>query len=412
MLWKKTGWFWKIGFMAISVILLVAVSGCRDTSSGDEQTAQKENEVQVSVQSNQDDADRIIEIFMDFYEVYGGENDTTDLERIRCIVNKLGASGYPAVDSKNQIDMAEAEDVVRFCETVDAKEENKITIIEVITTDTFAKYDLKTKDGSVDVTRSYYKYESGAMQLGSKGNYQAEYWNYTEDGYLMFTGTYFSEELYVLTMSGAEEHTAFRVLPLDETYRELNRKYLMPIGYERNNMFLVDWSEADFGNLNFYDLYDIFYSKINGRNSPYVMDDNLGIGAVYQIPKDEFERVIMTYFNIDSEKLQSKTIYDSENSSYEYKPRGFYEGEYPEHPYPEVVVFSENNDGTITLTVHVVFPYDGISKVYAHEVVVRPLKTGGVQYVSNRIIPSEDNYEETWHKSRLTEEEWKEIYGG
>lgn len=330
MLWKKTGWFWKIGFMAISVMLLVTVSGCRDTSSGDEQTAQKENEVQVSVQSNQDDADRIIEIFMDFYEVYGGENDTTDLERIRCIVNKLGASGYPAVDSKNQIDMAEAEDVVRFCETVDAKEEN----------------------------------------------------------------------------------TAFRVLPLDETYRELNRKYLMPIGYERNNMFLVDWSEADFGNLNFYDLYDIFYSKINGRNSPYVMDDNLGIGAVYQIPKDEFERVIMTYFNIDSEKLQSKTIYDSENSTYEYKPRGFYEGEYPEHPYPEVVAFTENNDGTIMLTVHVVFPYDGISKVYAHEVVVRPQKTGGVQYVSNRIIPSEDNYEETWHKSRLTEEEWKEIYGG
>lgn len=71
MLWKKTGWFWKIGFMAISVMLLVTVSGCRDTSSGDEQTAQKENEVQVSVQSNQDDADRIIEIFMDFYEVYG-----------------------------------------------------------------------------------------------------------------------------------------------------------------------------------------------------------------------------------------------------------------------------------------------------------------------------------------------------
>lgn len=70
------------------------------------------------------------------------------------------------------------------------------------------------------------------------------------------------------------------------------------------------------------------------------------------------------------------------------------------------------SDGTITLTANVVFPYSGNSKVYAHEVVVRPLEDGGVQYVSNRIIPSEDNSEETWHTPRLTLEEWEELYGG
>ena len=93
------------------------------------------------------------------------------------------------------------------------------------------------------------------------GSYQAEYWNYTEDGYLMFSGVWFSEELYVLTLSGAEEHTALRVQPLDETYRELSRKYLLPIGFEQNNMFIVDWSEDDFGDLNFYDMYDLLYQK-------------------------------------------------------------------------------------------------------------------------------------------------------
>ena len=74
--------------------------------------------------------------------------------------------------------------------------------------------------------------------------------------------------------------------------------------------------------------------------------------------------------------------------------------------------FTENSDGTLTLTANVVFPYAGNSKVFAHEVVVRPLENGGVQYVSNRIIPSEDNYRETWHTPRLTAEEWEEIYGG
>ena len=256
------------------------------------------------------------------------------------------------------------------------------------------------------------KYENGNMKREVIGNYQAEYWNYTEEGYLMFSGVWFSEELYVLTLSGAEEHTALRVQPLDETYRELSRKYLNPISFERNNMFIVDWSEEDFGDLNFYDMYDILYPKVNGQYAPYVADDNLSVSAVYQIPKEEFESVIMKYFNIDSETLQSKTIYDSENLTYEYKPRGFEEVEYPEYPYSEVVGFTENNDGTITLTANVVFPYAGDSKVYAHEVVVRPLENGRVQYVSNRIIPSEDNYRETWHTPRLTLEEWEELYGG
>ena len=88
------------------------------------------------------------------------------------------------------------------------------------------------------------------------------------------------------------------------------------------------------------------------------------------------------------------------------------EVEYPEYPYSEVVGFTENNDGTITLIANVVFLYTGDSKVYAHEVVVRPLEDGGVQYVSNRIIPSEYNYRETWHTPRLTLEEWEELYGG
>lgn len=129
-------------------------------------------------------------------------------------------------------------------------------------------------------------------------------------------------------------------------------------------------------------------------------------------PKDDFERVILPYFDIDSETLQSKTTYNAEDKTYEYKPRGFEEVEYPEYPYSEVIGFTENGDGTLTLTANVVFPYVGDSKVYAHEVVVRPLENGEVQYVSNRIIPSEDNCEETWHTPRLTAKEWDEIYGG
>lgn len=412
MVLRKTTWFWKGGLAAISFTIILSISGRSDAPSEENTVSETVIGVHAIPEESQEDAEEIINICIDLYEKAAEENKLADLETTRGIVNRLGENGYPAVDSRNQVNMTEAEQVLEFCEKVDAQEEAEITILEVSYLGGFVKYDLHTKDGNVDVVRSYYKYENGNMKREVTGNYQAEYWNYTEEGYLMFSGVWFSEELYVLTLSGAEEHTALRVQPLDETYRELSRKYLCPISFEQNNMFIEDWSEEDFGELDFYDMYDILYQKENGEYVPYVADDNLGVSAVYRIPKEEFESVIMKYFNIDSETLQSKTVYYSEDSTYEYKPRGFKEVEYPEYPYSEVVGFTENSDGTITLTANVVFPYAGDSKVYAHEVVIRLLEDGGIQYVSNRIIPSEDNYRETWHTPRLTLEEWEELYGG
>lgn len=197
--------------------------------------------------------------------------------------------------------------------------------------------------------------------------------------------------------------------PLDEACRELNRKYVMPVGYAGNKLFITNWNQSDYSQLDFYDLYEIMYLLKYEKYVPYNYSQE---GVEYYIPKQDFEEVIQTFLTVESEVLESNAIYNAETKTYLYRPRGFYEVEYPEYPYSEVVGFTENSDGTITLTVNVVFPYNGDSQVYSHEVVVRPLDNGGVQYVSNRIIPSEDNQEETWYTPRLTEEEWKEIYGG
>lgn len=397
MLSKKTGWFWKSSLIVIGFLQMVSASGC-----GTKQADKTISKVQERTEDRQEKKEKVTEICINLYKEAAEEKRTGDLEMIRSIVSLFGENGYPAVDSKNQINMTESAQVVEFCEKVDKQKEAEITILVVDYTGGFVKYDLHAKDGKVEVSRSCYRYENGNMEKVAAGSYLTKDWNYTEEGYLMFSGAWFSQELYVLTSSEAKEHTALRVQPLDEMYRELSRKYLLSVGFQQNNMFLVDWNEDDFGDLDFYDVYDIFYPKVKGKAVPYTADKNLSVSAVYQIPKEEFESVIMKYFNIDSETLQSKTVYDSKTSTYEYKPRGFEEVEYPEYPYSEVVGFTENSDGTISLTANVVFPYEGDSRVYAHEVVVRPLENGAVQYVSNRMIPSEENRRETWHTPRLT----------
>ncbi|WP_317297417.1 DUF6070 family protein [Clostridium fessum] len=107
----------------------------------------------------QENAEEIINICIDLYKKAAEENKIADLETIRSIVNCLGENGYPAVDSRNQVNMTEAEQVLEFCEKVDAQEEAEITILEVSYFGGFVKYDLHSKDGRVDVVRSYYKYE-------------------------------------------------------------------------------------------------------------------------------------------------------------------------------------------------------------------------------------------------------------
>ena len=120
---KRTVQYWRIGFIAISIMMLLSVSGCSDTHLEDEQVVESEIAVQDQQQNVKDNEDEIIEICSQLYKKASEENKIADLETVRIIVNQFGENGYPAVDSRNQINMTEPEKVVEFCEKVDAQEE-------------------------------------------------------------------------------------------------------------------------------------------------------------------------------------------------------------------------------------------------------------------------------------------------
>ena len=154
MLLRKTAWSWKSGLAVISFVLMLSVSGCSDAPPEENTVSETVIDVQAIQEKSEEDADEIINICIDLYKKAAEENKIADLETIRSIVNCLGENGYPAVDSRNQINMTDPEKVVEFCEKVDAQEEAEITIIEVSYLGGFVKYDLHTKDGNVDVVSS------------------------------------------------------------------------------------------------------------------------------------------------------------------------------------------------------------------------------------------------------------------
>ncbi|GFI62354.1 hypothetical protein IMSAG049_01536 [Clostridiales bacterium] len=400
MLHKSAKMLYRTGLIAAGILISAVGCGNKLQDNGKE-----------SMQNISQNDEMILEVFLNIYEEANKEESFYNLETIRSIINQLGENGYATVDSQNQIDMTCSEQIEEFCQRVEKKEEAETEIIIVSYDGGFTKYDLSTKSGSVNVIKRDYIYEDGIIENINSAEYMAETWNYTEEGYLFFGGSSNSEIYQVMLLSEMPERAAVRVLPLDEKCRELNRKYILPIGYCHNNMFISDWSENDFGELDFYDMFDVLYPLVYNRPIPYVLDLNLDEGAIYHITTEEFEGVIMEYFNIDRNELRERTNYFRENNTYEYKPRGFYETEFQDVPYPEVIRYKENTDGTLSLTVNAVYHKLCTSKAYVHEVVVCPLADGGVKYISNKIIPSDDNFEEDWHKPRLTEESWEEVYG-
>ena len=422
MLLERTNRFWKAGLIkrnkktllfSIIILILLMMTGCSDeTQEVSDIEITWQDEVYSSDENVSVDVQHIEELLCNIYDEAVGTNTLGSLDIMRRMVARLGENGYVAVDSGNQVDMTQAEQAFNFCKAVDEKKMNELTIIVVMELG-IRKLDLKTEDGSVNIVRGYYQYDqNGSLQNRGTVSYPADFWQYTEEGYLIFEGSYFSDESYILTLSDTSEHTMLRILPLDEKCREYNRKYILPVGYGQNNLFLCNWSEDDFGELNFYDVFDRFYPMIHSQQMPYMADENLGVGAVYQVPEEVFEDVIGAYFNMDHETLRSKTSYLSELAAYEYRPRGFYEAEYPDIAYPEVVGYTENEDGTVTLYINAVYPNGNMSKEFSHITVIRPFIEGSFQYVSNEITPPEGDHDIWWHSNRLTEEEWKEVYGG
>ena len=178
-------------------------------------------------------------------------------------------------------------------------------------------------------------------------------------------------------------HSFFRILPLDEKCRELCDRYILPVSYFSNNLFLTDWDAGSMDRIEFNDLYDFLYEMKYGEK----LDEEAAAGG---IPKAQFEEVVLTYFDISVEQLEKYARYDAAAGVYPWEPVNAWNRVRQVQPFPEVVRCEENQDGTCTLYVEGILIVAGDDRAFRHRVTMRE-RDGGWVYVANDIDEGESS---------------------
>lgn len=186
-------------------------------------------------------------------------------------------------------------------------------------------------------------------------------------------------------------YDGFRIDPLKEELREYNQKYIYPISYDCNNLFLTDWNQDSIEQLEFSDLLKYLY--VLDTDEPFIGSNYPANKAQYirEIDAAFFEHLFMKYFNIDQKLLRKLTCFDDVTNTYSWLELTCGASHYIQPKlYPEVIDAEKNQDQLI-LTVRATGYEKGTPVVFTHKVTIQLYEDGSFRYIANKIIGSQDN---------------------
>lgn len=186
----------------------------------------------------------------------------------------------------------------------------------------------------------------------------------TKKGYFIYT---YSN---IIAHGGLKEY--FRVSPLTDECRELTRKYVYGLSYVNYNMLVIDWDESNASDILVPCMFDDIYRLYTGEN---LKPDGGWIDA------DKYESVMLSMFPVTVTELRDNCDYNLEKDSYRYHV--ILGKQYP--PFGEVVDYSYNDDGTVSLIVDAVWADEGSDIAFRNTLTVKPEDDGTFKYMSNHI---------------------------
>ena len=291
-----------------------------------------------------------------------GINEFTNEQR-KAVVEQLGKSGLVSIEEDTAMQNHEAIEAF-YADYLDGRD-SMVTVYEV------------HRDGLIGaVTFIYRKGELQTYYIGIrwKGSGVAEIQGtsvsnvaeikLTEKGYFIYA--------YEYVIAHASLRQYWRTKPLPEDCKELTEKYISGLSYVNYNLLVTNWDSSNVEDILMPCMYEDIYYIHTGENLHT---------EGWKIPAEDYEKIMTTYFPVSVETLREYCKYDESSNSYEYEM--IYASPYP--PFGEVVDYTKNADGTITLIVDGVWPDYNSDLAFRNTVVVQPFEDGTFRYLSNSI---------------------------
>lgn len=296
-------------------------------------------------------------------KLYEDEDISDNSDLIYGAVDILGSSGLICfADDTNMYNYQLFQSFYR--NYTDGGERDYICVYRVnrdasVTEMTFA-YD----DSRIQMIFNTAKYENRDWKFIATGIRDLKDMKLTEKGYFIYT---YSN---IIAHGGLKEY--FRVSPLTDECRKLTRKYVYGLSYVNYNMLVIDWDESNASDILVPCMFDDIYRLYTGEN---LKPDGGWIDA------DKYESVMLSMFPVTVTELRDKCDYNPEKDSYRYHV--ILGKQYP--PFGEVVDYTYNDDGTVSLIVDAVWADKGSDIAFRNTLTVKPEEDGTFKYMSNHI---------------------------
>ena len=312
-------------------------------------------------------ADSVAEIYKDIViadapSYSSGISEFTDEQR-KTVVEQLGRSGLVSVEEDTAMQNHEAIETF-YADYLDGRD-SMVTVFEVHRDGLIGAVTFIYRKGELQTYYIGVRWKKGGVPeiQGTSVSNVAEI-KLTEKGYFIYA--------YEYVIAHASLRQYWRIEPLPEDCRELTEKYISGLSYVNYNVLVTNWDSSNVEDILMPCMYEDIYRISTGENLK--TED-------WKIPAEEYERIMTTYFPVSVEQLREHCGYAEGSNSYEYEM--IYASPYP--PFGEVVDYTKNADGTITLIVDGVWPDYNSDLAFRNTVVVLPFEDGTFRYLSNSI---------------------------
>lgn len=312
-------------------------------------------------------ADSVAEIYKDIViadapSYSSGISEFTDEQR-KTVVEQLGTSGLVSVEEDTAMQNHEAIETF-YADYLDGRD-SMVTVFEVYRDGLIGAVTFIYRKGELQTYYIGIRWKEGGIPeiQGTSVSNVAEI-KLTEKGYFIYA--------YEYVIAHASLRQYWRIEPLPEDCQELTEKYISGLSYVNYNVLVTNWDSSNVEDILMPCMYEDIYRISTGENLK--TED-------WKIPAEEYERIMTTYFPVSVEQLKEHCGYAEGSNSYEYEM--IYASPYP--PFGEVVDYTKNADGTITLIVDGVWPDYNSDLAFRNTVVVLPFEDGTFRYLSNSI---------------------------